>query len=55
MVSEPFRRGCPQGGKSSPLLWNIFINDVFDLSLPSNCHLQAYSDDFVEHKMQNIK
>ena len=47
VVSKPFRRGCPQGGKSSPLLWNILINDVFDLSLPPNCHLQAYADDLV--------
>ncbi|KAH9494256.1 hypothetical protein DERF_014954 [Dermatophagoides farinae] len=57
VVSEPFRRGCPQGGKSSPLLWNILINDVFDLSLPSNCHLQAYADDFVlyfDHEDLNL-
>ena len=56
VVSEPFRRGCPQEGKSSPL-WNIFINDVFDLSLPSNCHLQAYADDFVlyfDHEDLNV-
>ena len=44
--------GCPQGGKISPLLWNILIDKLLKLPLPHNCHLQAYADDcliFCEH------
>ncbi|KAK2726785.1 hypothetical protein QYM36_007584 [Artemia franciscana] len=37
-------KSCPQGGTLSPFLWNININDLFDLNLPNNSHIQAYAD-----------
>ena len=37
--------GTPQGGKISPLLWNVLLDDLLKLSLPTGCFLQAYADD----------
>ncbi|XP_075680726.1 uncharacterized protein LOC142646246 [Dermatophagoides pteronyssinus] len=39
--------GCPQGGKSSPILWNCLIDDLLKLPLPSNCYIQAFADDII--------
>ncbi|KAH9416497.1 hypothetical protein DERP_014546 [Dermatophagoides pteronyssinus] len=53
MVSKRVTGGCPQGGKISPLLWNVLLDDLLKLPLPSNCFLQAYADDtilFCEHR-----
>ncbi|KAH7643974.1 hypothetical protein HUG17_6336 [Dermatophagoides farinae] len=34
-------RGCPQGAKCSPLLWNILYDNLLKLHLPTGCYLQA--------------
>ena len=36
-------KSCPQGGILSPFLWSI--NDLLDLNLSNNYHIQAYADD----------
>lgn len=39
-------RGCPQGGKASPSLWNIAINDLLiKLEKMSNVSTVAFADD----------
>ena len=38
-------RGCPQGSVLSPILWNILVNSLLKLPLPTNCSITAYADD----------
>lgn len=38
-------RGCPQGAKTSPLLWNLLYSSLMQLELPEGCYLQAFADD----------
>ena len=50
-------RGCPQGAKCSPLLWNILYDNLLKLHLPTGCYLQAFADDaflVVSHENLNI-
>lgn len=37
--------GSPQGSPLSPLLWNVMISSLLDLSYPANIHIQAFADD----------
>lgn len=41
------RRGCPQGGVSSPLIWSIVIDDLLTRLTDLGYHVQAYADDLV--------
>ena len=38
-------RGCPQGSVLSPILWNILVNSLLKLPLPTNYSITAYADD----------
>ncbi|KAF0710064.1 Uncharacterized protein FWK35_00033202 [Aphis craccivora] len=38
-------RGCPQGSKFGPRLWNITMDPLLKSSLPDNTHIVAYADD----------
>lgn len=40
-------RGCPQGAKLSPLLWNLVYSDMLKLDLPLGCSTQAFADDAI--------
>jgi ribonuclease HI len=39
--------GCPQGGAASPQLWNICIDDIFDIELPQQTEIEAFADDII--------
>nr|XP_027196978.1 uncharacterized protein LOC113791400 [Dermatophagoides pteronyssinus] len=50
-------RGCPQGAKCSPLLWNILYDNLLQLRLPNDCYIQAFADDaflIVSHENLDI-
>ncbi|UYV82602.1 hypothetical protein LAZ67_22000090 [Cordylochernes scorpioides] len=38
-------RGCPQGSRSGPHVWNIAFNPVLSLPYPPGVHIQAFADD----------
>ncbi|GBO27933.1 hypothetical protein AVEN_168071-1 [Araneus ventricosus] len=40
-------RGCPQGSKLAPFLWNLIASSILTYPWECNTHLQAYADDFL--------
>jgi len=38
-------RGCPQGSKFGPRLWNITMDPLLKRNLPTDTHIVAYADD----------
>lgn len=38
-------RGCPQGSKFGPRLWNITMDPLLKSTLPTDTHIVAYADD----------
>ncbi|UYV84529.1 hypothetical protein LAZ67_X002480 [Cordylochernes scorpioides] len=38
-------RGCAQGSKSGPILWNIFFDPILSPSFQQGVHIQAFADD----------
>ncbi|UYV61268.1 hypothetical protein LAZ67_1004169 [Cordylochernes scorpioides] len=38
------KRGCAQGSKSGPILWNIFFDPILSLPFPPGVHAQAFAD-----------
>ncbi|OTF72393.1 hypothetical protein BLA29_003839 [Euroglyphus maynei] len=45
IAEKSLSRGCPQGAKCSPLLWNVLYDNLLKLQLPTGCYLQAFADD----------
>lgn len=39
--------GCPQGSPISPLMWNVLISSLLEISFPEGAQLQAFADDVV--------
>lgn len=46
-VSRATSKGCVQGSVCGPALWNIILDELLEIHLPSGCHMQAYADDVV--------
>lgn len=44
-LSRNMSRGCIQGSVCGPTMWNLILDELLDLPLPPNCHIQAYADD----------
>lgn len=44
-VCKSVSRGLPQGAVSSPLLWSLFMNDIFDEVRSEGVHCLAFADD----------
>ena len=40
-------RGCPQGSRSGPGLWNILYGTIFDVPLPEGTDVLGFADDTV--------
>lgn len=44
-VSKRMTKGCIQGSACGPILWNIILDELLEMKLPSGCHIQAFADD----------
>ncbi|XP_045458125.1 uncharacterized protein LOC123668438 [Melitaea cinxia] len=44
-VSKPMTKGCIQGSTCGPILWNVILDELLELELPSGCRIQAFADD----------
>ena len=45
--SKVTTKGCIQGSVFGPTLWNLILDDLLEMTLPPECHLQAYADDVI--------
>lgn len=41
------KRGCPQGGVASPLIWSLVIDELIRLLTETGFYVQAFADDLV--------
>lgn len=44
-VTKSMTLGCIQGSVCGPTFWNIILDELLEVRLPENCHIQAYADD----------
>ena len=44
-VSKKIKKGCPQGGILSPLLWNLVINSLLILINSTQADSEGFADD----------
>ena len=49
-LTIPVTKGCPQGSILSPLLWNVYVDDVFRISLPPGVRIYGFADDIAISK-----
>ena len=46
-ISKQLNRGIPQGSVLSPILWNLFANDLFDIPKKYGVKMISFADDTV--------
>lgn len=46
-INKDVSVGCPQGSPLSPLLWNILISDLLNITFHPYVHIQAFADDVI--------
>ena len=44
-VSKGMSKGCVQGSICGPTFWNLILDELLEVRMPSGCHIQAYADD----------
>ncbi|CAK1544678.1 unnamed protein product [Leptosia nina] len=44
-ATKTMSRGCVQGSVCGPTMWNLIMDELLDIDLPTGCHIQAYADD----------
>ena len=44
-IRKATNQGCVQGSVCGPDLWNILLNDIFQIGLPQGVELSAFADD----------
>ena len=44
-VTKRMTKGCIQGSVCGPTFWNLILDELLQLQLPTGCHVQAYADD----------
>jgi hypothetical protein len=44
-ISKSLSKGCPQGSACGPGFWNLLIDSLLKLNLPSNAKIQSFADD----------
>lgn len=44
-VKKEMTKGCIQGSVAGPTFWNLILDELLALPLPSNVHVQAFADD----------
>ncbi len=43
-ISKSLSKGCPQGSACGPGFWNLLIDSLLKLDLPSNAKIQSFAD-----------
>lgn len=46
-LEKTMDRGCSQGSRSGPFLWNLFFDKIIKLTWPSHTTIVAYADDAI--------
>ena len=46
-VYNQMTKGCIQGSVCGPTFWNLILDELLEIELPSGCHIQAYVDDVI--------
>lgn len=44
-ASKSMSKGCVQGSVCGPTFWNLILDSLLEMDLPTGCHIQAYADD----------
>ncbi|CAK1577941.1 unnamed protein product [Parnassius mnemosyne] len=47
IATKPTTKGCIQGSTCGPILWNILLDPLLELSSDMDVHIQAFADDIL--------
>ncbi|CAK1583056.1 unnamed protein product [Parnassius mnemosyne] len=52
IATKPTTKGCIQGSTCGPILWNILLDPLLELSSDMDVHLQAFADDILSSQKE---